>query len=309
MKHIITIVGPTCIGKSKLAIHLAQTFGGEIVSADSRQVYRFMDIGTAKPSPKELSLVPHHLINILNPDEEFSLAQYQKLAHIALSNIQKRDNLPILIGGSGMYVWAVLEGWGIPRVAPNAKLRHNLEEEALRIGANGLYRKLEEIDPIAVKHIEPSNIRRTIRALEVYEKTGALFSKLQHKESPEFKQLIIGLTADRTELYRRTDSRVDEMVERGLTKEVENLLNMGYDFTVPAMTSIGYREIGAFLKGEITLATAVQQIKFGTHRFIRHQYNWFSLKDERINWIDVSSIEESEITLLADNLIRKHIYN
>ena len=296
MNHLVAIVGPTGIGKSRLALHLAQTFNGEIVSADSRQVYHYMDIGTAKPSPQELSLVPHHLINIVNPDEDFSLAQYQQLAYRAIADIQQRNKLALLVGGSGLYVWSVLEGWGIPRVPPDREYRHNLEEKAARVGTDELYQELIKVDPVTAQKIDRCNVRRIIRALEVHKSTRIPFSQLQHKQAPPFNTLIIGLTTDRAELYRRIDLRVDEMIEQGLVEEVKKLVNMGYDFNLPAMSGIGYNQIGMFLKGELTLAAAIQQIKFETHRFVRHQYNWFQLKDDRIQWFDIQSQADSEIT-------------
>ena len=303
MNYLVAIVGPTGIGKSRLALRLAQTFAGEIVSADSRQVYRHMDIGTAKPSREELSLVPHHLINIVNPDEDFSLAQYQELAYRVIGDIHQRNKLPILVGGSGMYIWSVLEGWGIPRVQPDLEFRHSLEEKANKVGKDELYRELEEIDPVAVQRIDRRNVRRVIRALEVHRGTETPFSQLQYRKAPPFNTLIIGLTTDRAELYRRIDLRVDEMIKRGLVAEVEKLMNMGYDFNLSAMSGIGYKQIGMFLNGELALATAIQQIKFETHRFVRHQYNWFQLKDERIKWFDIQSRLNSEITALLASFI------
>jgi len=305
LNQLVAIVGPTGIGKSQLALRLAQTFEGEIVGADSRQIYRHMDIGTAKPGREELSLVPHHLMNILNPDEDFSLAQYQELAYRVIGDIHQRNKLPILVGGSGMYVWSVLEGWGIPRVPPDLEFRRSLEEKATSAGKDELYQELEEIDPVAAQRIDQRNVRRTIRALEVHRSTETPFSQLQYKEAPPFNILIVGLTADRAELYRRIDLRVDEMIKQGLVAEVEKLMNMGYDFNMPAMSGIGYKQIGMFLNDELALATAIQQIKFETHRFVRHQYNWFQLKDERIKWFDIQSKLDSEITMLLTRFIQE----
>jgi tRNA dimethylallyltransferase len=288
MSHLVAIVGPTAVGKSQLAIRLAQTLDGEIVNADSRQVYRFMDIGTAKPSPEELSLVSHHLISIVNPDEDFSLAQYHKLSSEAIGDIQGRNKLALLVGGSGQYVWSVVEGWEIPQVSPDLKLRHYLKERAAKEGENELYQELTKVDPEAAKRINPHNVRRVIRALEVYRSSGVPFSQLKRKKSPTFKTFVTGLTADRERLYRRIDLRVDDMVERGLVAEVEKLLSMGYNLKLPAMSSIGYRQIGLSLKGKLTLTEAIQQIKFETHRFVRHQYSWFRLKDSRIRWFDIT---------------------
>ena len=304
MNLLVAIVGPTGIGKSQLALRLAQTFNGEIVSADSRQVYRHMDIGTAKPSPQELSLVPHHLVNIVNPDEDFSLAQYQQLAYKAIKDIQQRNKLPLLVGGSGLYIWAVLEGWGIPQVPPDLKYRHNFEEEAARVGADELYRELMKVDPEAAMKIERRNVRRIIRALEVRRSTETPFSQLQQKQAPPFNTFIVGLTTDRAELYRRIDLRVDRMIEQGLVEEVEKLVNMGYNFNLPAMSGIGYKQIGMLLRSELTLASAIEQIKFETHRFVRHQYSWFHLKDDRIQWFDTQGNIELQITTPLAKFIR-----
>ena len=295
MNRLVAIIGPTGVGKSRLALHLAQIFNGEIVSADSRQVYRYLDIGTDKPSPQELSQVPHHLINIINPDEDFSLAQYQALAYQAIKDIQKRHKLPFLVGGSGLYVWVVLEGWQIPRVSPDHEFRYNLEKRAGDTGIDELYQELVRVDPEAAQKIDRRNVRRIIRALEVHEKAKKPFSQLGYKEAPAFDSLIIGLTADRAEIYRRVDQRVEEMVARGLVTEVENLLKMGYDLSLPAMSGIGYRQTGQFLKGELTLAAAKQQIKSETHRFVRHQYAWFRLTDKRIRWFDIQCQKDAEI--------------
>ncbi len=295
MKRLVAIVGPTGIGKSRLALHLAGIFQGEIVSADSRQVYRYLDIGTAKPTPQELSLIPHHLINIIDPDGDFSLAQYQAMAYQAIEDIQQRNRLPFLVGGSGLYVRAVLEGWRIPGVSPDPQFRYNIEKLACEGGAEELYRELTRIDPDAARKIDRRNVRRVIRALEVHAKTNKPFSELGQKKAPAFDSFIIGLTADRAWLYRMVDRRVDEMIERGLVREVENLLKMGYDLNLPAMSGIGYRQVGQSLKGELTLEAAVRKIKTETHRFIRHQYAWFRPSDERIRWFDVERQGNAEV--------------
>jgi tRNA dimethylallyltransferase len=289
MNHLVVIVGPTAIGKSELALRLAQNLDGEIISADSRQVYRFMNIGTAKPTPDDLSLVPHHLIDIVNPDEDFSLARYQKLAIKAITEAQNRKRLPLLVGGSGQYIWSILEGWKIPPVLPDPEFRRSLEERQARDGQDGLYQELIKVDPVAAEKIGPFNTRRVIRALEVYHETKIPISQLQRKEPPPFVSLVIGLTTNRSELYHRIDRRVDSMIERGLVTEVAGLLKKGYSPELPAMSSLGYRQIGRFLRDELSLNTAIQQIKFDTHRFTRRQYTWFSLKDNRITWFDPRS--------------------
>ena len=288
MKRLVAIVGPTAVGKTDLALMLAQKLDGEIVGADSRQVYRYMDIGTAKPTIEERSLVPHHLVDIVDPDDDFSLALFQALAFDAIRDIQHRGKLPLLVGGSGLYVWAVLEGWSIPKVEPNLNLRRELERRASSGGGLILYQELKQLDPQAASNIDPKNVRRVIRALEVYWLTGRPFSELRKRNPPDFDTLIIGLTAQRSELYRRIDSRVDRMIEQGLVEEVKDLLDRGYSLELPSMSGLGYRQMGKFLSGEMSLPEAIERIKFETHRFARHQYAWFRLKDERIRWFEIS---------------------
>jgi tRNA dimethylallyltransferase len=295
MNRLVALVGPTGVGKSRLALRLAQALDGEIVSADSRQVYRYMDIGTAKPTPREWALVPHHLIDIVNPDEDFSLAQYQQLALKAIEDIQRRNKPALLVGGSGLYVWSVLEGWKIPAVAPDPAFRRHLEAKAAGGGKDELYQELARIDPAAAQRIDPRNVRRTIRALEVHHNAEAPISQLQSKAPPSFNTLIIGLTAQRQELYHRIDLRVDDMIKRGLVDEVKQLLDRGYDAGLPSMSGIGYKQINLFVQGKLTLADAVQQTKFETHRLARHQYSWFRLKDVRIGWFDIQKDKEAEI--------------
>jgi tRNA dimethylallyltransferase len=295
MERLVAIVGPTGIGKSRLALHLSSIFSGEIVSADSRQVYRYLDIGTAKPAPDELARVPHYLIDIISPDEDFSLAQYQALAFRAIEDIQQCHKLPILVGGSGLYVKAVLENWRIPRVSPDPQFRYNIEKIAAGGGADELYRELVKIDPAAARKIDKRNVRRVIRALEVHARTGRPFSRQGKKQPPGFRSFVIGLTTDRAALYSIVDCRVDDMFARGLVSEVENLLEMGYDFSLPAMSGIGYRQVGLYLNGELSLDEAKHKMKIETHRFIRHQYAWFRLKDETIRWFDVTNQEDAEI--------------
>jgi len=304
MNLVVAIVGPTAVGKTKLALSLARTFNGEIINADSRQVYRYMDIGTAKPSPRDQESIPHHLIDIVNPDEEFNLALYQPLAYEAIEDIQKRGRMPLLVGGSGLYIWSILEGWQIPKVSPDPALRQQLEERAAKGGVDGLYQELQRIDPVAAGKIDRRNVRRVIRALEVCRTTGS-FSQLQGKKPPGFKTVLLGLTADRDELYRRIDTRVDFMIEQGLVKEVKGLVDKGYSLSLPAMSSVGYRQIGRFLQGEADLSTAIQQTKFETHRFARHQYAWFRLDDTRIRWFDIQGeVEGSIISLMEREVAR-----
>ena len=275
-----------CVWRSKL--------DGEIVGADSRQTYRGMDIGTAKPTPQERALVPHHLIDIVEPDGDFNLALFQQLAYRSLAEIGRRHKIPLLVGGTGLYVWAVVEGWDIPEIAPDTGLRRELEKRAALGEADALFEELAKVDPESAQRIDPRNIRRVIRALEVSTTAPVPFSKLQRKTSPPFETRIIGLTAARASLYHRIDARVDRMMTEGLVEEVRNLVSRGYNFDLPAMSGIGYRQIGEYLAGRATLESAVQQIKYETHRFVRRQYNWFRLSDKRISWFDIedAGVEE-----------------
>ena len=303
MKRLVAIVGPTGIGKSRLALHLSGLFNGEIISADSRQVYRYLNIGTAKPTPEEMNIVPHHLVDIIDPGEVFNLAQFQEMAQGAIVDIQSRNRIPFLAGGTGLYIKAVLENWQIPGISPDSKFRYNYEKIADEEGTADLYQQLVKIDPKAAGKIDPNNLRRIIRALEVHAKTQTPFSSLGSKKEPDFNSLIIGLTTDRATLYEIVDRRIDIMFERGLVKEVEFLLKMGYDFTLPAMSGIGYRQVGQYLREELSLDAAKQKMKTETHRFIRHQYAWFRIKDENIHWLDIKDENTQEI----ENLVRSFL--
>jgi len=303
MSALVAIVGPTATGKSRLALQLAKNHDIEIVGADSRQIYRYMDIGTAKPSPRERDDVPHHVIDIINPDETFSLAQYQQLSYNTIDDILLRKKLPLLVGGTGQYVWSVLEGWGIPRVPPDNDYRRLLEEKAREEGAAVLYRQLTGVDPDAAARIDPRNVRRVIRALEVYHSTGIPISHLQQKKPPPYKILPIGLTTDRARLYQRTDERISRMIESGLVEETEKLVNMGFGYSLPAMSGIGYRQIGMYLRGELDMDSAIRQIQTVTHRLVRQQYTWFRLNDERIHWFDIQEDIVHKVAALIDDFV------
>lgn len=307
---LIVIVGPTAVGKTRLALRLAQELGGEVISADSRQVYRGLDIGTAKPTPEQRRRVPHHLIDVIAPDEAFTLAQYQELAYDAIGDVLARGKPPFLVGGTGQYVRAVVEGWGIPRVPPNEELRAELYRQAEVEGEATLHARLREVDPAAAQRIDPRNVRRVIRALEVYLETGHPISELQRKKPPPYRILQIGLTLDRQELYRRIDERVDRMIEEGLVEEVRGLVERGYGYDLPSMSGLGYQQIGLYLRGQVSLEEAIQLIKRHTRRFVRHQYNWFRLDDAAIRWFDVLNDPHREIRgLVASFLGASHPSN
>jgi tRNA dimethylallyltransferase len=302
-KPLVAIIGPTGTGKSSLAIDLASIFKGEIVNADSRQVYRYMDIGTAKPSSIERGKVPHHLFDIIDPNHDFGLAQYLELARPAIQDIHERDNIPFLVGGSGQYVWSILEGWEIPRIPPNVEFRSSLEAIAAQGGENELYDCLVNIDPVSAQKIDKRNVRRVIRALEVTQIAEKPFSQLKIMKAPDYNILIIGLTAERTTLYQKVDFRVESMFANGLEAEATKLENMGYNFQLPSMNSIGYKQIGVMRRDMIDRDKTIQNVKVDTHRFIRHQYSWFSLRDKRIIWFDNSADVKTEIiTLIANHI-------
>ncbi len=292
---LLVIVGPTAVGKTSLAVRLGQALGGEVVSADSRQVYRGMDIGTAKPAAEGRRQTPHHLIDIRNPDEPLSLAEYQALAYQVIDDLVARDRLPMLVGGTGQYVRAVVEGWGIPRVPPDEALRAALYAEAEATGHQALHARLRALDPVAAGRIDPRNVRRVVRALEVCLIAGRPISQLQRKRPPAYRMLQVGLTCPRAALYQRADERIDGMIAAGLVAEVRRLVEAGYDWHLPAMSGLGYREIGAFLRDETLLEEAVRNIKRETRRFIRQQYNWFRLSDPHIHWFDVEAIAPSKL--------------
>jgi tRNA dimethylallyltransferase len=275
-------VGPTATGKTSLALELARRFGGEVVGADSRQVYRHMDIGTAKPTPEERARARHHLVDVADPDEPFSLGRWLELAQQALEDVWSRGRQPLLVGGTGQYVWALLEGWRVPRVPPQPELRRRLEAR----DPAALFEEVRRVDAQAAARIGPANRRRLVRALEVFEVSGRPISYWQAKEPPGFRTLTIGLRLPRDELYRRIDERVDRMIAAGLIEEARRLLAMGYSPDLPSMSGIGYKEACAHLAGEMTLAEAAARIKTETHRLARHQNAWFKQDEPRMRWLD-----------------------
>ncbi len=272
---LLAIVGPTAVGKTALSIALAQMLDGEIVSANSRQVYRGMDIGTAKPTPTERAAAPHHLIDVADPDEEFSLARYQDSAMAAIGEIASRGHLPLLVGGTGQYLAAVLQGWHIPRVAPQPELRAALQCEAEAHGAKALHARLAQADPAAADAIDPANVRRVIRALEVYELTGRPISAQQAMQAPPYRARTLWLALPAAELYQRIDARVDRMIAAGLLDEVRRLRQQGYGWELPALSGLGYREFRPYFEDGAALEQAIQRLKYDTHAFARRQPNWF----------------------------------
>jgi tRNA dimethylallyltransferase len=294
-KQVLVLVGPTAVGKTELAIRIAEKLGGEIVSADSRLLYRGMDIGTAKPTKNEMARIPHHMIDLAEPDEIWSLATFQQKMLTTIDEIQARGNLPIVAGGTGQYIRSMLEGWIIPTVLPDPHLREVLEHFGLEIGAPELHRRLALIDPQAAAKMDASNLRRSIRALEVMFTTGELFSNQKDKQAPDLDFKLIGLIRPREELYAKVDARIEVMFEEGFVEEVSTLLSKGYNQSLPTLSAIGYREVIQYLHGEITLEEAKVQMRKKTREFIRRQSNWFKPDDPFINWYPMTPDPFDEI--------------
>lgn len=283
---LLAIVGPTASGKSSLALDLAGRLSGEVVNADSRAFYRRMDIGTAKPTPEQRERVPHHLVDILDPDEPMSAARFQELALDVIAAIHRRGNVPILAGGTPQYVNALVEGWRIPQVPPDEGRRRELEREAEANGVAPLLERLAAVDPEGATRTGP-NLRRIIRALEVYEATGVPFSQLTARGHVPFRPLEFELWLPRDLLYARIDARVDRMIADGLVEEVRSLVAQGYDPALPAFSSIGYRQLMPALAAGDDLGASIERIKLDTHRLVRHQQTWFR-KNDRLIRIDMT---------------------
>ena len=285
---LIVVVGPTAVGKTALAIRLVESVGGEILSADSRQIYRGMDIGTAKATPQEQARARHHLIDLIDPDEVLGLAQFQALAYALIDRLHAQGTTPFLVGGTGQYVQAVVEGWQVPRVEPDEALRRELYEQAETAGAQALHDRLRALDPAAAERIDARNVRRIVRALEVCLLTGQPISRQQTKQPPPYRILRLGLSLPRSQLYQRIDRRVDAMMAAGLEAEVRGLVARGYGFDLPALSGVGYGQFAPYLAGEATLDDVVREIKQATRRFVRQQGNWFRQNDPLIHWLDAA---------------------
>ena len=294
---LVIIVGPTAVGKTSVSIDLAEKLNGEIVSADSRLLYRGMDIGTAKPTREEMRDVPHHLIDVADPDDTWSLALYMQSAYRVIDEIHARGKLPILVGGTGQYVRAIIEGWRIPPQAPDFGLRDALNHWADEIGAEAFHGRLEKLDRDAAENIDYRNVRRVVRAMEVILLTGERFSELRRKQECRYEPIILGISRSREELYERIDQRIDLMLEAGLVKEIIGLLEAGCSPDLPTMSAIGYGEIIQYLQGKIPFDEAVALIKRNTRIFVRRQANWFKPDDPRIQWFDAGEDMLDEMLL------------
>ena len=301
---VLMLVGATAVGKTELSLQLAEDIGGEIISVDSRLFYRGMDIGTAKPSLQERERVPHHLIDISDPDENLSLSTFQKEAMRLISEIASRGKIPICVGGTGQYINALTQGWMLPEIQENIKLREILEKWADEIGRVELFNKFKLLDPIAAKKMEPNNLRRTVRALEVIFLTGKQFSKQRQKKDIPYKVFQIGLKRNRAEIFERVEKRVDLMIEQGFVEEVKSLLEKGYPKETRAFSAIGYSQLIEHINGEISLEDAVIEIKRKTRKFVRRQNTWFKPSDSSINWY---KMDENPLEKIKSDLLSKRI--
>ncbi len=296
---VVFIVGATASGKSATAMALARRYGGEVVNADSRQVYRHMDIGTAKPSLDDRAAVRHHLLDVADPDQGYSLALFLAQARRAIADIHGRGRLPLVVGGTGQYVWGLVEGWQVPEVPPQEELRERLVREAQERGVQALHRRLQRVDAAAARSIDPRNVRRVVRALEVWQVTGLRFSAQQRREPTPFAPHVLGLWVPREKLHRRIDARVEAMVEAGWLEEARTLLERGYAPELPSFSSAGYRELTAYLQGRIGWEEALAQTRTAVRRLARRQGAWFRREDPRIHWCDEPSSLIGEISKLG----------
>ena len=308
---VIAIIGPTAIGKSQVALLVAKALGTEILTADSTQVYRGMDIGTDKPTLGEREDVPHHLIDLVEPDQPFNAGEYRRHAQNEIARLHLRGRIPLVVGGTGLYIRALLRGlWASPPV--DWKIRHQLEEEAKEKGKEALYHELAAVDPKTAHHLHPHDLVKVLRALEVFRQTGApLSAQHDHHEFREhpYHSLIIGLTMNRATLYQRIEQRVEVELAKGLVEETRRLLDLGYHRQLVSMKSLGYRQMSAYLEGECDFQEAVRLLKRDTRHFAKRQMTWFK-KEPDITWIEVKEDDSSAtISTRVLQLIQQFLSN
>lgn len=304
---LVVILGPTAVGKTEIAIQAAERMDGEIISADSRLLYRGMDIGTAKPTREEQDRVPHHLIDIADPDEEWSLTKFSAEATQAIDEVHRRGRIPFLVGGTGQYIRAIVEGWQPPPRGADNSFRMEMEAFAEAQGENALHSRLSAIDPESAARIHPSNVRRVIRALEIHHVTGVPASHQRDRVSPPYQILQIGLSLPREILYQRIDERIDAMLEEGLVEEVRTLISDGHSLDSPSMTAIGYKQIGKAIEEKTTLEDAVQEMRKLTRQFVRRQANWFKRDDPNIVWFEVDADVVDVVCKAVENFLEGNL--
>ena len=288
---VVTVIGATATGKTSLGIDLAQRFDAEVVNADSRLFYRGMDIGTAKPTMTERRGVIHHLIDILEPHQDYSLSDFLNDASKVISDIAGRGKLPIVVGGTGQYIWGLLEGWEVPKIPPNPALRDELETQLRDEGLEALHKRLIATGAHGVDKVEILNPRRLIRAIERAVATGDAMGGAGKSSEPPYDALVIGLNAPRELIHARVEERVDKMFASGWRKEIEHLMEDGVKREMRSMSAIGYRQLIDHINGELDWSAMREEILIGNHRLIGAQNNWFKMRDERISWIDISDGE------------------
>lgn len=307
-KPLIVLTGPTAVGKTALSISLAKAVNGEIISADSMQVYKHMDIGSAKIMPDEMDGVPHHLVDILLPNEEFHIAKFQQLAKVAMEDIYARGRVPILVGGTGFYIQSITRDIDFTETDTDTTYRNDLEEFAKEHGAEALHERLKAVDPDAANEIHANNIKRVIRALEYYHQTGTMISKHNHeqkeKESPYNLKYFV-LNDIRSKLYERIELRIDQMVEQGLIEEVQKLKDMGYTKNMVSMQGLGYKEILTYLDGDYTLEEALYVLKRDTRHFAKRQLTWFK-REKDVIWVNKNEFDYDNKRILAYMLEKFH---
>ena len=305
-RTVLVLVGPTASGKTSLAIECARQMGGEIISADSRQLYRLLTIGTAKPSPEEQRQAVHHMIDVFDPNEPCSAGMYANKAHQIIEDIFARNRIPVIAGGSGMYISALVDGL-FPGKYKDERIRSQLKEEANIHGAQYLYEQLLNADPVTAKRIHPNDLFRIVRALEVFRLTGRSISEIREQETRKasFQSIFIGLNWARSVLYQRIDRRVDRMIEEGLVEEVRTLLEKGYDEKLNSLDTLGYKEVIQYLNGSIDKETMVALIQKNTRNFAKRQLTWFR-RDQRIHWFDLhETVDWTELALKIVRLFSK----
>lgn len=300
---IILLVGPTASGKTDMGVRIAKRINAEIISADSMQIYKYMNIGTAKPTKDEMSSVTHHLIDEVEPDFEFSVALFREISEKIIKDIVARGKRPLIVGGTGLYINSLTKPWSFSKTEPNSAVREELEEIVKLNGKNYLHEMLRQIDPISAESIHPNNVKRVIRAIEVYKtsgKTKSIADRESMEEELAFEPILLGLNMERSTLYSRIEQRVDRMIKEGLVEEVDGLLKAGYKESIISMQGLGYKEIVRFLKGEYTLERAIEVLKRDTRHFAKRQLTWFR-RDDRIQWFQIDKYKDKDE--LEDHMI------
>lgn len=310
--NLFVLIGPTAIGKTDLSIDLAKSLNGEIISADSMQIYKYMDIGTAKVNKLEMEGVPHHLLDFIDPDEEYTVSDYQRDATELIKKINRKGKLPIVVGGTGLYINSLVYNLNFARVPPNEAIREKYESLAAKYGNEYIHRQLAEIDRQSSDNIDIADRKRIIRALEIYEITGKTMSQYNknfRQETDEYNLVMICLNMDRSKLYERINKRVDIMIENGLVDEVKQILDLGYTKDLVSLQGIGYKEIIEYLDGKISLDLAVEKIKQGSRNYAKRQLTWFR-RDKRIKWINVDDFENlNQLSTFVQSFVKDKLKN